>query len=649
METKISNFDFNVRPQDDFNLFVNGTWLKNNEIPSKYTRWGTFEQLHEENLDKIKNLIQNSKGEYEKVNILYSAAMNENRLNLENDIPVKKYINLLSQCSNKKELWSTVCNLYVKGLSGIFGLYPEEDAKNSELVVPYIGSGGLGLPDRDYYFDEDKSDIREKYKTYLINLLNLYYKDTNINEVNDVYNLEEKLAEKIYTRVQKRDPELNYHKITISELKQVIDLDWDTYLNTVTNSKKLEYVILDNPEYYKQVKKLWDSLSLDTWKKYFIIKVLRGSSSYLNDEYINLKFDFYNKTLSGQKELKPRWERAISMVNSDLGELVGRLYVEKHFTPEAKIKMTDMVARLNKELQKRIMNLSWMSDETKKKAMLKNDAFRAKIGYPDEWRDFSSLNLSKEDSLLDLSLKCSEFNHFYEMERLFKPSDPNRWEMDPHTINAYFHPLKNEIVFPAGILQSPFFDVNAEDAINYGAIGTVIGHEMTHSYDDMGRKFDHNGNLNNWWTDEDLSKFTEKAKYYIDEFGSYKSNDTNLNGQLTLGENLADHGGVKIGFYALMDKIGKTYSPDNVFGISSQSNYISVESLTPEQKFFISWANVWRNNITKEELDKRIMTDPHSPGEWRINGTLANIPEFHQIFNVQSGDRMYRQNPVQMW
>ena len=649
METKISNFDFNVRPQDDFNLFVNGTWLKNNEIPSKYTRWGTFEQLHEENLDKIKNLIQSSKGEYEKVNILYSAAMNENRLNLENDIPVKKYINLLSQCSNKKELWSTVCNLYVKGLSGIFGLYPEEDAKNSELVVPYIGSGGLGLPDRDYYFDEDKSDIREKYKTYLINLLNLYYKDTNINEVNDVYNLEEKLAEKIYTRVQKRDPELNYHKITISELKQIIDLDWDTYLNTVTNGKKLEYVILDNPEYYKQVKKLWDSLSLDTWKKYFIIKVLRGSSSYLNDEYINLKFDFYNKTLSGQKELKPRWERAISMVNSDLGELVGRLYVEKHFTPEAKIKMTDMVARLNKELQKRIMNLSWMSDETKKKAMLKNDAFRAKIGYPDEWRDFSSLNLSKEDNLLDLSLKCSEFNHFYEMERLFKPSDPNRWEMDPHTINAYFHPLKNEIVFPAGILQSPFFDVNAEDAINYGAIGTVIGHEMTHSYDDMGRKFDHNGNLNNWWTDEDLSKFTEKAKYYIDEFGSYKSNDKNLNGQLTLGENLADHGGVKIGFYALMDKIGKTYSPDNVFGISSQSNYISVESLTPEQKFFISWANVWRNNITKEELDKRIMTDPHSPGEWRINGTLANIPEFHQIFNVQSGDRMYRQNPVQMW
>lgn len=649
METKISNFDFNVRPQDDFNLFVNGTWLKNNEIPSKYTRWGTFEQLHEENLDKIKNLIQNSKGEYEKVNILYSAAMNENRLNLENDIPVKKYINLLSQCSNKKELWSTVCNLYVKGLSGIFGLYPEEDAKNSELVVPYIGSGGLGLPDRDYYFDEDKSDIREKYKTYLINLLNLYYKDTNINEVNDVYNLEEKLAEKIYTRVQKRDPELNYHKITISELKQIIDLDWDTYLNTVTNGKKLEYVILDNPEYYKQVKKLWDSLSLDTWKKYFIIKVLRGSSSYLNDEYINLKFDFYNKTLSGQKELKPRWERAISMVNSDLGELVGRLYVEKHFTPEAKIKMTDMVARLNKELQKRIMNLSWMSDETKKKAMLKNDAFRAKIGYPDEWRDFSSLNLSKEDSLLDLSLKCSEFNHFYEMERLFKPSDPNRWEMDPHTINAYFHPLKNEIVFPAGILQSPFFDVNAEDAINYGAIGTVIGHEMTHSYDDMGRKFDHNGNLNNWWTDEDLSKFTEKAKYYIDEFGSYKSNDTNLNGELTLGENLADHGGVKIGFYAFMDKLGKTFDSDNVFGISSQSNYISVESLTPEQKFFISWANVWRNNITKEELDKRIMTDPHSPGEWRINGTLANIPEFHQIFNVQSGDRMYRQNPVQMW
>ena len=650
METQIENFDLSISPQEDFNLFVNGQWLKNNQIPSKYTRWGTFEILHEENLQKIKSLIESSDGYYRKLNVLYSAAIDENKLNLEKEKPVKKYMQMIDNCTNKQELWSCLSHLYVKGVCGIFGFFPEEDAKNSELVVPYIGTGGIGLPDRDYYFDEDKEEIRNKYKIYLIELFQLYYKNNNSYKdiVEQIYNLERSLAEKIYTRVEKRDPEKNYHKMSLDELNYKYNLGWGDFFRILTNNKDIEYVIVDNPEFYTRLNKLWDSLSLDTWKNYLKIKLLKSTSSYLSDDYINLKFNFYNKTLSGQKELKPRWERAIAMINSDLGELVGRLYVEKYFTSEAKIKMMDMVARLNKELQKRIMNLSWMSKGTKQEAMLKNNAFRAKIGYPDKWRNFNGLLLQDNDSLLDISVKCSEFNHFFEMDRLFKPTDPDRWEMDPHTINAYFHPLKNEIVFPAGILQAPFFDVNAEDAYNYGAIGTVIGHEMTHSYDDMGRKFDHKGNLNNWWTEDDLQKFTEKSQYYIDQFNSYKSNGKNLNGKLTLGENLADHGGVKIGFYALMDKLGKTYDPAKI-SLHDSSNYISLESLSPEQKFFISWANVWKNNITPEELDKRIMTDPHSPGEWRINGTLANIPEFHEVFSVQSGDRMYRYEPTQMW
>lgn len=646
------NFDLSVKPSDDFNLFVNGQWLKNNPIPSKYTRWGTFEELHEKNLQRVKELIENSDGYFSKLKTYYQSAINEEKLNLEGSKPVKLYMDSIDQCLSKEELWELLANLYIKGLAGIFGFFSEEDAKNSELVVPYLSSGGLGLPDRDYYFDEDKEEIREKYKVYLNSLYELYYGSINSSKINAVYEIQEKFAKKIFTRVEKRDPEKNYNKMMIHELKSKYNLDWDTFFGIITNNIEIPYVIVDNPEYFTEFSSLWNSVDLDVWKDYIKLKVLSSTSSYLSDNYVNLKFSFYNKTLSGQKEIKPRWERAIAMINSDLGELVGRTYTDKYFKKEAKVKMLDMVNELNKELKKRLINLSWMSEETKKKALLKNDAFTAKIGYPEKWRSYDSLKLDSSFSLVNNSIKCSEFNHFYEIDRLFKPSDPNRWEMDPHTINAYFHPLKNEIVFPAGILQSPFFDVDADDAFNYGAIGTVIGHEMTHSYDDMGRQFDHNGNLNNWWTDEDLSKFKEKAQYYIDEFSSFKSNDKNLNGELTLGENLADHGGVKIGFYALMNKLGKTQDTcgfEKYTKLDLPSNYISLESLTDEQKFFIAWAQVWKNNITKEELDKRIMTDPHSPGEWRVNGTLANIPEFHKVFEIQPGSKMYRENPVQMW
>lgn len=646
------NFDLSIKPSDDFNLFVNGQWLKNNPIPSKYTRWGTFEELHEKNLKRVKDLIESSEGYFSKLKTYYESATNEERLNTEGHKPVKLYMDAIQNCSSKDELWEVLANLYVKGLTGIFGFYPEEDAKNSEIVVPYLSSGGLGLPDRDYYFDEDKEETRQKYKIYLNDLHKLYYGEENLEKINKVYEIQEKFAEKIFTRVEKRDPEKNYNKMMINELNSRFQLDWNKFFGILTNNIEIPYVIVDNPEYFSTFVNLWNTVELNVWKDYLKLKLLSSTASYLSDDYVNLRFNFYNKSLSGQKEIKPRWERSISMINSDLGELVGRTYTDKYFREEAKVKMLDMVNELNKELKKRIVNLTWMSEETKKKALLKNSAFTAKIGYPDKWRDYSSLNLDSSFSLLNNSIKCSEFNHFHEMDRLFKPSDPNRWEMDPHTINAYFHPLKNEIVFPAGILQSPFFDVDADDAFNYGAIGTVIGHEMTHSYDDMGRQFDHKGNLNNWWTEDDLEKFNEKAQYFIDEFSSFKSNDKNLNGKLTLGENLADHGGVKIGYYALLNKLGKQKDACNFekyTTLNLPSNYISLESLTDEQKFFIAWAQVWKNNITKEELDKRIMTDPHSPGEWRVNGTLANIPEFHSVFEIQPGSKMHRENPVQMW
>lgn len=648
-----NNFDLSINPSDDFNKFVNGEWMKNNDIPSKYTRWGTFEILHEENLQKIKDLIINSSDYFSKLKTYYDIAINENKINNEKEKPLLTYINLIDSCISKDELWNILSDFYIKGLVGIFGLYPEEDMKDSSLVVAYLSMGGLTLPDRDYYFDENKEETRKKLKLYFKNVLRLFNKNSLYDSyVDKIFNIEKELASKTYTRVEKRDPEKNYNKMTVQNLTSDINLDWNGFFNKITNNKELPYVIVDNPDLFKKFKELWDTQDLDVWKTFFKTKLIMGASPYLSAEYVDLRFDFFNKELSGQKEIKPRWERVISMMNSDIGELIGRIYVEKHFTETAKNKMNDMVNRLNKELKRRIINLSWMSEDTKKKALLKNEAFRAKIGYPDVWRDYNLLEFSKDNSLLDITIKCSEFNHYHEMDRLFKPTDPNRWEMDPHNINAYFHPLKNEIVFPAGILQAPFFDVNAEDPFNYGAIGTVIGHEMTHSYDDMGRKFDHNGNLNNWWTEQDLENFKQRAKYYIDEFSSFKSNDKNINGELTLGENLADHGGVKISYYALLNKLGKDVSAceDEVYTtLNMPVNYISLESLTPEQKFFIAWGQIWKGNITKEELDKRIITDPHSPGEWRINGTLANIPEFHKAFNIESGTKMYRENPVQMW
>lgn len=652
-----NNFDLSVSPSEDFNLFVNGKWMEKNDIPSKYTRWGTFEILHEENLQKIKNIIENSDGYYEKLKIYYDIACDENKLNAEKDEPLKPLLSTLDKINSKDGLWLFICSIYPKGLINLFHFSPETDAKDSENVAPYLSSSGLGLPDRDYYFDSDKNEIRNKYIQFKKDILKLYNKNGSEDSlVDEVFNLEKDLAQKTFTRVEKRDPSKNYNKMNFQELNEMCNFNWMVFYNIIMgnneppfNNLHLPFVIVDNPGYFIELKKLWDTVSIDVWKVLLKLNIIVSCSSYLSTDYVDLKFNFYNKTLSGQKEIKPRWERAISMINSDLGELVGRKYVEKHFTSEAKEKMLDMVNRLNIELKKRLLNLSWMSEDTKKKALKKNDAFTAKIGYPDEWRDYSDLEINREMSLLAITLRCTEYEHYYEMKRLFKPTDHNRWEMDPHTINAYFHPLKNEIVFPAGILQAPFFDVNSEDAFNYGAIGTVIGHEMTHSYDDMGRQFDHEGNLNNWWNEDDLSKFNEKSQYFVDEFGSFKSNDKNLNGKLTLGENLADHGGVKISFHAFLNKLGKTYDTSTYSSFKIPSNYISLESLSPEQKFFISWAQIWKNNITKEELDKRIMTDPHSPGEWRINGTLANIPEFHKTFDIQPGSKMYRENPTQMW
>ena len=635
-KNKLLNLEY--LPQEDFNKFVNAKWMLENKIPNKYTKWGTFEILHQENLNRLNKIIKSinvSNKKYYKLKQLYIEYMNKNKLEKLDSSPIDKYIDEVNLCNSKSDMWKLLAKHYKYGSFAIFSFYPNEDAKNSKLVIPYLYSGGIGLPDRDYYFDKDKKEIKEKYLQYLESCWCLYFKeDKNLDHILE---LETKFAEKTYTNIQKRDPNIMYNKMSINELKQICNLDWQSYFSILI-IRDIPYLIVDNIEFYKLFFSLWKKLDICVWKDWMKCKIISNFSYYMSKRFYKNKFNFFNKFLSGQIEPKPRWERAVSTVDTYFGELLGQIYVEKYFPESSKIKMLDLVNNLKKEMKYRLLNLDWMSDQTKKKALKKLSVFRSKIGYPDKWIDFSKINFLKSDSLIEMIVKINCFNFDNEMKRLFKPTDLTRWEMDPQTINAYFHPLRNEIVFPAGILQKPFFDPDADDALNYGGIGTIIGHEMTHSFDDKGSKFDHNGNLKNWWTKKDKDKFDAKAKYFIKEYDKLKVHSKNVNGKLTLGENLADHGGVKISFYALKRVLKKKNQINKIINCETQN-----------ERFFKSWAIIWRSNIRCKEALNRLKIDVHSPNEWRINATLANITEFHETYNVKPGDKMYRKNPIQMW
>ena len=627
-----SIFDTNVEPGDDFNKYVNGKWEENNEIPKKYSRWGTFEIIHESNLKKLQNVILNSNGEYQILKSLYDEYMNLDKINQLDKFPINNFIIEIELCNNKDDLWKLISRYYRSGLTGLVHFYSSEDAKNSEYVVPQFATGGLNLPERGYYFDDEKKETRSKYLKYLNDVWKLYFNKEEDMKI--VLDLETKLAETTYTRLEKRDPEKRYNKYTLDELNKLSNLDWKYFISQLT-SKEISYLIIDNPEFYKKLEIIWNETSLQNWKTYFKMNIIVKLSSYIHEGFYNLKFNFFSKYLKGQKEPKPRWERAISIVDSYIGDLLGKNYASKFFPEESKNKMLKLVKNLHLALEERIQNLSWMSSKTKEKALLKHKAFKFKIGYPDKWRDFSKINFNNNFNLVDMIVHLNQFNYDYEIDKIYKNSDKDEWEMNAHTINAYFHPLKNEIVFPAGILQFPFFDPNMDDAFNYGGIGAVIGHEMTHSFDDMGSKFDENGNLNNWWTEGDKEKFMKKAEYYVKEYDNNEINGNNVNGKLTLGENLADHGGVKIAYHALQKVL-----PENT---------LKIDNLTPNERFFLAWAYIWKSNLTDEKLDEMIRTDPHSPPMFRINSVLANIPEFHKTFNVNSNHKMFRENPVQIW
>jgi len=501
----------------------------------------------------------------------------------------------------------------------------------------------LGLPNRDYYVkdDERSETIRKDYVQYIQNIYKLLDKtDEEAKQLaNKIMNLETKLAESSFTRLENRDPQATYNKMSVADLQKTAPgFDWQLFLSSLT-PVKIDSINIAQVKFAKGLGELFANTPVDDWKDFLNWKLINQSAPYLSDDFNQARFDFYSKKLLGQQKMTPRWKQVQGTVSSELGEAIGQVYVEKYFPPEAKQKITDLVANLKKALEIRINNLQWMSEATKKAALEKLHAINVKVGYPDKWRDYSGLEITRDSYVKNL-MASNKFNFEYEMNKIGKPVDKDEWGMTPQTVNAYYSPNRNEIVFPAAILQPPFFNVNADDAVNYGAIGVVIGHETTHGFDDQGRQYDKDGNLNDWWTKEDAKKYEEQTKKLVEQYNGFMAIDSmHVDGELTLGENIADFGGLTIALEAFkIDMKEKGIDPNE-----------KIDGFTPIQRFFLSYATIWRQNIRDKELKNRLENDVHSPGEYRVNGALFNVPEFYEAFNIKETDKLYRtpeQRPV---
>lgn len=636
-----ANMDTTVRPGDNFFMYANGTWLKNNPVPGSETRWGSFNVLVENNYNALHNLLEESannknaaKGSAEqKVGDFYRSGMDSAAIDKAGITPASPVLSRIDAVKDVNGLLAEIATQQTQGLTPVFHFYIGPDDKNVTQEICQFMQGGLGMPDRDYYFktDERTAKVRDAYKEYLVKMETLMGNDEATAKKNaaDIYKLEESLAAASMTRVEMRDPYKLYNKYNLATLNKLTpNINWNTmFANLKVNGQ--DSCIVATPNFFKEVSKQLTSTPLDVWKTYLKFHTVNDLSAFVSSDFDNAHFDFYGKTVRGQQEQKPRWKRVLATVDGSIGDLLGKMYVDKHFKPEAKQRMLELVNNLGETYADRIKRLDWMSDETKEKALGKLGTFIKKIGYPDKWKDYSKMEIVGNDYVANI-LAASEFEYNYEINKLGRPVDRTEWGMTPPTVNAYYNPAFNEIVFPAGILQYPFFDQNADDAVNYGGIGGVIGHEMTHGFDDQGRQYAADGNLKDWWTAEDAKKFTEKADVVIKQFDDYTVLDTvHVNGHLTIGENLADLGGVTIAYEAFK-KTKQGQSEEKIDG------------LTPDQRFFLSWAQVWRANTRDEEMATRVMTDPHSPNIWRCNGPLSNVPEFYKAFNVQPGDKMYR-------
>lgn len=638
-----ANMDTTVSPGDNFFWYANGGWLASNEIPETETRWGSFDLLRENNLNNLHDILDeavqdaaNAKAgsATQKVGDLYKSGMDTTTIDDAGISPIKDKLDRIDAIADSKGVLKEVANLRTEGLSQVFGFYISPDDKDVTTMICQFYQGGLGLPDRDYYFNEDERSktIRDAYKEYQVKVFEMMGADNAAEAAANVFALEEKLAAASMTRTERRDPYKTYNKFTVEEFSNQNGIDWKTVMADMKVTGEDE-ILVGMPDFFKEVSNQLNNTSVDVWKQYLKFHVVNDMAPYLSSNFDNARFDFYGKVVRGQQAQKPRWKRVYNVVNGSIGELLGQMYVDKHFKPEAKERMLSLVNNLQQTYHDRIMRLDWMSDATKQKAIAKLNTFVKKIGYPDKWRDYSKLTIVPDNYAANI-FASGKFDYDYMVSKLGKPVDKTEWFMTPQTVNAYYNPAFNEIVFPAGILAFPFFDVRADDAVNYGGIGGVIGHEMTHGFDDQGSKYAADGNLKNWWTEEDEKSFNALTGVVVDQFNNYTVLDTvHVNGQLTLGENLADLGGLAIAYEA--------------FQKTEQAKKGEViDGFTPNQRFFLSWAQVWRANTRPEELANRIVTDPHSPVEWRSNGPLSNMPEFYKAFDIKEGDKMWRPDSI---
>ena len=636
---KVANLDPSVSPKDDFYQYACGGWMKNNPLTGEYSRFGSFDKLAENNRKQLRGLIEEiaakpaSKGTVEqKIGDVYNLAMDSAKLNADGFKPIQADLKKIAGIKNVQDIVKMVPELILQGLDTYFMIYVDADPMNSSLELVQTHQSGLSLGQRDYYIENDAhtKEIRDKYKVHIVKMFELVGFTTADAQKNmeAVLNIETRLAKAAYDKVKLRDPHANYNKMTVADFQKLVpEIKWNEYF-TALGLKNINDVNVSQKESMVEVGRIIATEPIAAQIAYLQWKLIDESAAYLSDPIYAQNFDFYGMTLSGKKEQSPRWKRAVGTVDGVLGEAVGQMYVKKYFPAEAKERMLKLVHNLQESLSERINALPWMGDSTKVKANEKLKAFYVKIGYPDTWRDYTDLQITKDSYYANIQ-RASKFEHAYRFAKAGKKVDKTEWHMTPQTVNAYYNPSTNEICFPAGILQYPFFDMTADDAFNYGAIGVVIGHEMTHGFDDQGRQFDKVGNLKDWWTAQDGKKFEARAKVMADYFDSIVvAPGVHGNGKYTLGENIADHGGLQVSFQAF-----KKATANAPLG--------NLEGFTPEQRFFLAYANVWAGNVRPEEIQKRTKSDPHSLGKWRVDGALPQIQAWYDAFGIKAGDPMF--------
>ena len=636
----IANMDTTMAPGTDFYQYACGGWIKSHPIPNEYARYGSFEALNELSIEQVKTLFnelaeqQHEEGSVgQKIGTLYNVVMDSTKQNAEGIEPLKADLTRVASIENREEIQDVLFDMHLKGMGNMFSFYVGADSKDSKNNIVCIGQGGLSLGQREYYIDTDEitTEIREKFKAHLVKMFTLFG-NTEADakrKMQDVMEVETRLAKKFKSATEMRDPESNYKKMTFEEVKALCpDIQWDKFF-TMMGIKDLKYLDFGHHEQLKEINDVLAIVPVEQLKSLLEWKTISSASNYLSDEVRDAQFEFFGKIISGRQEQQPRWKRAISIVNGSLGEAVGEMYVKKYFPAEAKERMINLVKNLQVALGERIMAQDWMSDSTKVAAIEKLNTFYVKVGYPDKWKDYSSLVIA-DDSYLANVRRISEWEMRDMVAKNYnKPVDRDEWFITPQTVNAYYNPTTNEICFPAAILQPPFFDMQADDAFNYGGIGVVIGHEMTHGFDDSGRCYDKDGNLRDWWSKGDAERFTARAQVMDNFFANIEILPGLMaNGKLTLGENLADHGGLMVAYQALKNATANAPLSDK-------------DGFTPEQRFFLAYANLWAGNIREAEMHRLTKSDPHSLGKWRVNGALPHIDAWYEAFGITEQDSMF--------